>query len=128
MATHTAPPPRDHLNNNPALRDVPYLSEELMEGPPSCKAEDLNTPRLRRCPFDLAAVSWNDSVHLGSGIDGCSWKVKFKEGFFVLKLFWHNEAPFPTAYFPVQRECQNAALFQMIEKAKTTGTPHIYRA
>ncbi|KAM6535425.1 hypothetical protein FALCPG4_004989 [Fusarium falciforme] len=87
-----------------------------MEGPPGCSAADFDVPRLRRCPFDLANIDWKASSRLGGGLDGYVWKVWFKgDGPFVLKVFWDAEPPELYHYFAVQRECQNAALFQMME-------------
>jgi len=38
-------------------------------------------------------------------------------GVFFTKLFWDTEPPEPPHYFAAQRECQNAALLQMIQAA-----------
>ncbi|KAI8722334.1 hypothetical protein NCS52_00377000 [Fusarium sp. LHS14.1] len=110
---------RPPVNNRQArAQAVPFRDDELMEGPPSCSAEDFDLPRLRRCPLDLADIDWESSSRLGGGLDGYVWKVWFKgDGPFVLKVFWDAEPPEFYHYFAVQRECQNAALLQMMETA-----------
>lgn len=65
----------------------PFLDDTLMQGPPSCKIADFKRPRLRRCPFDLASISWEDAKVLGCGLDGFVWRVNFgDQGPFALKL------------------------------------------
>ncbi|RYP14967.1 hypothetical protein DL765_006035 [Monosporascus sp. GIB2] len=57
-------------------------------------------PRLRRCPFNLDSMVWEARVD--GGVDGYVWEVRFgAQGPFVLKV----------------RECQNAALLQMMQTA-----------
>ncbi|KAJ2898885.1 hypothetical protein MKZ38_003605 [Zalerion maritima] len=110
---------------------VLFRDDAVMHGPPSCSMKDFMTPRLRRCPFDLATLSSSDS--LGGGLDGYCWKVKFGDkGPFVLKVFWDTEPPDFSHYFAPQRECQNAALLQMIEtavnEAAATSSPILVNA
>ncbi|KAL2158238.1 hypothetical protein VTH06DRAFT_4558 [Thermothelomyces fergusii] len=95
---------------------LPFRDDAPMVGPPKTTAADFEMPRLRRCPFDLGSMVWE--ARLGGGADGYVWKVRFgTEGPFVLKVFWDAEpVDFPTYYAP-QRECQNAALLQMIQAA-----------
>ena len=123
---------------------VPFRDNALMTGPPSCTAADFKKPRLRRCPFDPAELRFE--ARLGGGLDGYVWKVDFgDEGPFALKVvslvqagstreicivlfvglscshpayqFWDNEPPEFAHYYAPQRECQNAALLQMMETA-----------
>lgn len=64
---------------------VPFRDDSLMLGPPSLTAADFKMPRLRRCRFDLATVSWE--ARIGGGLDGYVWKVKFgDEGPFIPKV------------------------------------------
>ncbi|KAK3944262.1 hypothetical protein QBC46DRAFT_361214 [Diplogelasinospora grovesii] len=42
---------------------------------------------------------------------------RLRRGPFILKIFWDDEAPEPPHYFAAQRECQNAALFQLMQAA-----------
>ncbi|KAK3935042.1 hypothetical protein QBC46DRAFT_462308 [Diplogelasinospora grovesii] len=100
---------------------VPFRDDSLMLGPPSLTAADFKTPRLRRCRFDLATVSWE--ARIDGGLDGYVWKVKFgDEGPFVLKVFWDPEPPRSHHYYAPRRECQNAALLQMMEAAVKDAT------
>ncbi|KAL2022665.1 hypothetical protein VTK56DRAFT_4746 [Thermocarpiscus australiensis] len=95
---------------------APFRDDSLMLGPPSCTAEDFETPRLRRCPFDLDTMSWESRID--GGLDGYVWKVNFGDkGPFILKVFWDAEPPEFAHYYAPQRECQNAALLQMVETA-----------
>ncbi|KAH8654680.1 hypothetical protein BGZ61DRAFT_203700 [Ilyonectria robusta] len=97
---------------------VPFRDDGWMSGPPSCSAADFETPRLRRCPFDPATIDWKSSSRIDGGLDGYAWRVWFGEdGPYVLKVFWDAEPPDFSHYFAAQRECQNAALLQMIEAA-----------
>ncbi|RWA03008.1 hypothetical protein EKO27_g12097 [Xylaria grammica] len=51
------------------------------------------------------------------GVDGHLWKVWFKgSGPYVLKVFWDTSSA-ATRYFAAKRECQNAALLQMMHAA-----------
>ncbi|RYP63239.1 hypothetical protein DL771_009364 [Monosporascus sp. 5C6A] len=73
-------------------------------------------PRLRRCPFNLDSMVWEARVD--GGVDGYVWKVRFgAQGPFVLKVFWDAEAVDIPTYYAPQRECQNAALLQMMQTA-----------
>ncbi|KAI0550180.1 hypothetical protein F4679DRAFT_544228 [Xylaria curta] len=93
---------------------VDFRSNQLMQGPPNHTTEDFEQPRLRKCPFLLDTIKWESVTKLGDGYDGSVWKVKFgNEGTFVLKVFWDTQPHI--AYFAPQRECQNAAVLQMIE-------------
>ncbi|KAL2680993.1 hypothetical protein Neosp_008596 [[Neocosmospora] mangrovei] len=95
---------------------VPFLDDKPMNGPPSCTEQDFKLPHLRRCTFDFKTIVWERK--LGGGLDGYVWKVWFGEmGPFALKVFWDTEPPDFHHYYAVQRECQNAAVFQMIEAA-----------
>ncbi|KAJ8126542.1 hypothetical protein O1611_g7095 [Lasiodiplodia mahajangana] len=102
---------------------VDFCSNELMQGPPNHTAEDFEQPRLRKCPFPLDAIKWESVTKLGDGYDGCVWKVTFgDQGTFVLKVFWDLQPPQAyNSYFAPQRECQNAAILQMIEAVLEEG-------
>ncbi|KAG7291120.1 hypothetical protein NEMBOFW57_001130 [Staphylotrichum longicolle] len=97
-------------------RRIAFRDDTPMVGPPGTTATDFKMPRLRRCPFTLDSMIWEARVD--GGIDGYVWKVSFgAKGPFALKVFWDAEpVDFPTYYAP-QRECQNAALLQMIQTA-----------
>ncbi|KAJ4162719.1 hypothetical protein NW754_014137 [Fusarium falciforme] len=95
---------------------VPFLDDKPMNGPPSCTEQDLKLPHLRQCTFDFNTIAWERK--LGGGLDGYVWKVWFGEkGPFALKVFWDTEPPEFHHYYAAQRECQNAAVFQVIEAA-----------
>ncbi|KAK3945400.1 hypothetical protein QBC46DRAFT_372129 [Diplogelasinospora grovesii] len=100
------------------LQYVPFKDDTLMsDDPPSCAWADFETPRLRKCPFDLSTVSWKKAKLLGYGMDGCVWRVNFgDQGPFAIKVFWDTKPQMGYCY-TVQRECQNNALLQMIEAA-----------
>ncbi|KAI0410447.1 hypothetical protein F5X98DRAFT_359569 [Xylaria grammica] len=94
-----------------------FCSQAWMLGRPSCAAAAFATPRLRQCPFDLAAIDWQRSARMACGVDGHLWKVWFKgSGPYVLKVFWDTSSA-ATRYFAAKRECQNAALLQMMQAA-----------
>jgi hypothetical protein len=122
----------------------------LLEGEPSCFAADFKLPQLRRCPFDPATIDWNRSIPVGGGLDGYVWKVWFgQDGPYALKVvrsvaylplvyflaspyciltfrqFWQAEASECNNYFALQRECQNAAILQMIETQMKLATAPI---
>ncbi|KAH7113097.1 hypothetical protein EDB81DRAFT_862637 [Dactylonectria macrodidyma] len=105
---------------------VPFLDEKPMSGPPRCTAQDFDLPHLRRCIFDPNTMTWEDK--LGGGLDGYVWKVWFGErGPFALKVFWDADPPDFHHYYAPQRECQNAAILQMMEasiaQAAVESTP-----
>ncbi|EGX97240.1 hypothetical protein CCM_01900 [Cordyceps militaris CM01] len=108
------------------MLSVPFLDETLMAGPPSCKLADFATPRLRRCTFDQEDVQFEN--RLDGGLDGYVWKVTLgneRRGPFALKMFWDNEPPKFERYYAAQRECQNAAIFQMMEAAVSTSNVRV---
>ncbi|KAK5999024.1 hypothetical protein PT974_01411 [Cladobotryum mycophilum] len=95
---------------------VLFHTDEYLLGPPNCTLEAFKTPQLRQCPFDPASMTWE--ARIDGGLDGYVWKVKFgDQGPFALKVFWDTEplSYDDMIYHPVQRECHNAALLQMIE-------------
>ncbi|KAI0173377.1 hypothetical protein GGR52DRAFT_542896 [Hypoxylon sp. FL1284] len=99
---------------------VPFLSEELMSKPPSCSAADFTTPRLRRCPFDMASIDWKRSHRITGGFDGYTWKIWFHghDCPYALKMFWDAEPPEGSRrYHAPQRECQNNDILQLMEAA-----------
>ncbi|SPQ26260.1 bce21ee6-5e8b-4ec3-aefc-9edd551823b1 [Thermothielavioides terrestris] len=114
---------------------IPFRDDAPMVGPPKTTAADFEMPRLRRCPFDQDSMVFE--ARLGGGLDGYVWKVRFgaqepHQGPFALKVFWDAEpVDFPTYYAP-QRECQNAALLQMmqtaVEQANAAGRPILVNA
>ncbi|KAJ9145196.1 hypothetical protein NKR19_g6157 [Coniochaeta hoffmannii] len=96
------------------------------ENPPrSWKVADFREPRLRRCNLDLDSVDWEHANVVGAGMDGFVWRVYFGDkGPYALKLFWD---PDPhdvkqAGSFAAQRECQNAALLQMIRASVDQAT------
>ncbi|KAL7963226.1 hypothetical protein V8C34DRAFT_267572 [Trichoderma compactum] len=95
----------------------PFLNDELMQGPPRFSGQDLRQPRLRRSTFDPKTIVFE--CRLGGGDDGFVWKVRFDgQGPFALKVFWDQVPPQEfESYYPMQRECQNAAVLQMMETA-----------
>ncbi|KAF5530443.1 hypothetical protein FPHYL_14078 [Fusarium phyllophilum] len=127
---------------------VPFRDDILMSSPPSCSAADFKRPRLRRCLFDPATIDWSRSSRVGGGLDGYIWKVWFgADGPYALKVvskpmftvrppfshfllqFWDANQPDFHHYFAAQRECQNAALLQMLETAiQQAATPIIVNA
>ncbi|OAA66564.1 hypothetical protein SPI_01140 [Niveomyces insectorum RCEF 264] len=109
----------------------PFIDETLMTDgiPPSCKLDDFKSPRLRKCPLDPKTILWRHAEILGRGMDGVVWRVHFGDkGPFALKVFWDNDPTQIRHYFAAQRECQNAALLQMIrasvEQARKEGGQH----
>ncbi|KAF5974095.1 hypothetical protein FBULB1_7927 [Fusarium bulbicola] len=97
---------------------VPFRDDVLMSSPPSYSAADFEKPRLGRCHFDPATINWRLSSRIGGGLDGYIWKVWFEaDGPYALKVFWDADPPNFHHYFAAQRECQNAALLQMLETA-----------
>ncbi|GAP88946.1 hypothetical protein SAMD00023353_3400160 [Rosellinia necatrix] len=115
------PSPNNPLGRSAAQRQallhVDFRSNEPLQGPPNHRPEDFEQPRLRKCPFRLDTINWKSATKLGDGYDGCAWKVDFGDaGPFVLKVFWDTQPPQTYyAYFAPQRECQNAAILQMVE-------------
>ncbi|PHH69132.1 hypothetical protein CDD82_7978 [Ophiocordyceps australis] len=98
----------------------PYLSWDYMQGPPPCNVQDFETPRLRQCPFNPGQMSF--SRRIDSGFDGCVWKVCFgSRRHFALKVFWENSPSEDFFYHAPQRECQNAAVLQMMEASLQQG-------
>lgn len=64
-----------------------FLDKNLMRGPPRCTQAAFKTPRLRRCPFDVASIDWKRTEPLTWGFDGFIWKIWLKnDGPYVLKM------------------------------------------
>ncbi|KAL6881002.1 hypothetical protein J3F83DRAFT_710844 [Trichoderma novae-zelandiae] len=105
---------------------MPFLNEELMKGPPRFRGQDLRDPRLRRSTLDPKTIVFE--AQLGGGSDGYVWKVRFgDEGPFALKVFWDQVPPHaPGSYYSMQRECQNAAVFQMMEASLAVDPVLVY--
>ncbi|PNP48727.1 hypothetical protein TGAMA5MH_00181 [Trichoderma gamsii] len=97
-----------------------FLNEQPMKGPPRFREADLKDPRLRHCAFDPETIVFESRI--GGGKDGYVWRVNFGgEGPFVLKVFWDQVPPIKAGdYYSMQRECQNAAVLQMMEAAVAT--------
>ncbi|OAA68467.1 hypothetical protein SPI_00662 [Niveomyces insectorum RCEF 264] len=96
----------------------PCMTDELMDvaTSPRVTIKNLARPRLRRCPFDIDTIDWQRARLLGAGTDGCVYRVHFgDQGPFALKLFWIPDTilEYPE-YSAVHRECQNAALLQLL--------------
>ncbi|KLU91897.1 hypothetical protein MAPG_10846 [Magnaporthiopsis poae ATCC 64411] len=97
-----------------AMKRIPFTTDEPMSGPAPYSWADLKKPLLRKCPFELKDIRW--LKHLGGGMDGYCWKVAFgDQGPFVVKMFWDHEPEENMNPWSAQRECQNAAVLQMIE-------------
>ncbi|KAI3319867.1 hypothetical protein HD806DRAFT_508154 [Xylariaceae sp. AK1471] len=126
LGTYKPKPNRRYVAQQEGMK-VEFRSDDFMQGPPNHTAEDFKKPRLRKCPLRLDTVKWRSATKLGNGADGCAWKVAFgKEGTFVLKVFWDLQAPqISNGYFAPQRECQNAAILQMIEAVLEEGPVHL---
>ncbi|EHK22894.1 uncharacterized protein TRIVIDRAFT_119569, partial [Trichoderma virens Gv29-8] len=105
---------------------VPFRADEYLIGAPSYTLDAFKIPRLRQCPFDVDSMTWE--AQIDGGLDGYVWKVKFgDQGPFVLKVFWDTE-PLPydsMTYHPVQRECHNAALLEMMQESIAQATPEL---
>ncbi|KAK5989676.1 hypothetical protein PT974_07931 [Cladobotryum mycophilum] len=105
-----------------AFLELPFLDDAEMQGAPNLSIAAFETPKLRRCPFNLASVNWRSksTSALGGGLDGFVWKVSFgDDGPYALKVFWDKDPPEFPHYFALQRECQNMALLQRMEAAVT---------
>ncbi|KAB5528993.1 hypothetical protein GE09DRAFT_1177811 [Coniochaeta sp. 2T2.1] len=79
----------------------PFLDDTIMDdGPPTrWSIADFRVPRLRKCPFIVDSINWERARILGLRMDRIVWCVYFgEEGPYALKL----------------RECQNAAILQMM--------------
>ncbi|KAM3510836.1 hypothetical protein MY11210_005498 [Beauveria gryllotalpidicola] len=106
-----------------------FLDHALMDDdkPPSCPLESLKRPRLRRCEFDVSSLVITGPItpipnlrqqRVDGGLDGYNWKIRFgNSGPFVLKVFWDQEPPRPPMYYALQRECQAAAVLQLMQAA-----------
>ncbi|QYS93446.1 hypothetical protein H0G86_000821 [Trichoderma simmonsii] len=104
----------------------PFINDEFMEGRPRFRGSDYRQPRLRRSTFDPKTLVFES--RLGGGDDGFVWKVRFdNEGPFALKVFWDQVPPQEVgSYYPMQRECQNAAVLQMMEAAVANEPVLVY--
>ncbi|KAH6988151.1 hypothetical protein BKA56DRAFT_479052 [Ilyonectria sp. MPI-CAGE-AT-0026] len=103
-----------------ATMKVPFLDTSPMIGPASCTEQAFEEPLLRHCVLDPSTLVFEK--RLGGGLDGFVWKVRFgNKGPFALKLFWDNP-PESEHYYAAQRECHNAAIFQMMEASLAKAT------
>lgn len=115
--------------------------------PPDCSRAAFKLPRLRRCAFDIGSMAITGQINLDpemdesrydGGFDGYNWKIKFgSSGPFVLKVVRAQSpdlnriplitnvsissgiqtAPKAPYHFALQRECQNAAVLQLMRAA-----------
>ncbi|KIH91213.1 hypothetical protein SPBR_01760 [Sporothrix brasiliensis 5110] len=115
------------------VKRYPCMSDELMDASTTPRAiiRNLMVPRLRKCPFDIDSVDWQRARLLGAGVDGCVYRVHFgDQGPFALKLFWIPDTIVESpAYSAVHRECQNAALLQLLRVSMDctkTGPPLVH--
>ncbi|KAL2129443.1 hypothetical protein VTI74DRAFT_4342 [Chaetomium olivicolor] len=70
---------------------TPFRNDTLMVGPPSCTAENFETPRPHRCPFGRETLAWK--ARRAGGLDGYVRNVRFGvQGPFAPKVsldcFW----------------------------------------
>lgn len=90
MDPHMDPPIDRYAAERRRLKAMskPFLNDELMQGPPRFRGEDLRQPRLRRCTFDPKTIEFE--CRLGGGDDGFVWKVRINGlGPFALKVVSH---------------------------------------
>ncbi|POR31949.1 Uncharacterized protein TPAR_07839 [Tolypocladium paradoxum] len=114
--------PRKHILDQ-AVRHLRANDDTMLQGEPCCSKAAFEHPRLRKCPYALSTVDWGKAVRLGGGLDGYVWKVHFgTNGPYALKVFYDAEPPDIMHYYAFQRECQNAALVQMIGAAVQRAT------
>lgn len=113
---------RRFRHRNAELTSRPFYDEAPMIGPPDCSEAAFAQPLLRRCPFDLEAISW--VALLSGGLDGLAWKVMVGEqGPFVIKVFWDTKPPpWYQLYYAAQREAENAALLEKMTAAVSHDT------
>ncbi|KAI1464932.1 uncharacterized protein F4812DRAFT_441014 [Daldinia caldariorum] len=117
-----------HDAKEKAKQFIPFLDGELMMNTslPICSAAVFKKPQLRKCPFDLTAIDLKRSRLLDGGFDGFVWKIRLQNKAYALKVFWDAAPPEYEYHFAAQRECQNAALLQMMKAAineATTSSP-----
>ncbi|KAJ4161591.1 uncharacterized protein LMH87_007622 [Akanthomyces muscarius] len=120
-----------------ALMHKEFLNHELKDdnSRSSCPLEALELPRLRRCAFDVSTLHIIGPVNpiqtrfeerVDGGLDGYNWQIRFGErGPFVLKVFWDQEPPTPPLYYALQRECQAAAVLQLMQEALAQDDPSL---
>ncbi|PFH60746.1 hypothetical protein XA68_10454 [Ophiocordyceps unilateralis] len=110
-------PPRDWV----LAMKRPFLSDEPNVGPPPHSLDDLKCPRLRKSPLQPDAFEWRR--RLGGGLDGYTWKIRIDGEPFALKVFYDTEPPEIVHYHAIQRECQNAAVLQVMEAVLADSSP-----
>jgi hypothetical protein len=154
------------------LLAMPFTDDAPMLGPASYAVDDLKTPRLRRCPFDLEAdkLVFDAGQKRAWGVDGVVWKVySGDKGPFALKVvsqalrhgalrrvasrppclchsgrpcdprgshmlthplaaqFWDRVVTlWDSIYWAAQRECQNAAVLQMMQASLAAGPVELF--
>ncbi|KAH6636216.1 hypothetical protein F5144DRAFT_171095 [Chaetomium tenue] len=107
--------------HNSELASRPFYDEAPMVGPPDCSEAAFKQPLLRRCPFDLEAISW--VALLSGGLDGLVWKVMVgSEGPFAVKFWDTKPPPKYMLYYAAEREAQNAALLEKLAAAVSHDT------
>lgn len=121
------------------LAAIPFLDDKTMNNAClDCSGKNFGEPRLQRCTYDLSSVefigrvnstpkSLRSNAELDGGLDGYNWKIRFRGDSVPFAMcvrtftkhteFWDVQAPNPPHYFAAQRECQNSALFQMLQAA-----------
>ncbi|PNP51954.1 hypothetical protein THARTR1_07163 [Trichoderma harzianum] len=103
-----------------------FLHDDFVGGRLRFRGDDYNQPKLRQSTLDpnsLVILS-----RLGGGTDGYVWKVRFgDQGPFALKVFWDQAPPQDErACYPMQRECQNAAVIHMMEASLASEPVLVY--
>ncbi|EGY20899.1 uncharacterized protein VDAG_02423 [Verticillium dahliae VdLs.17] len=101
-----------------AVKKSPFLDFRPITDKPDLQWENFRQPLLKKSPL-LTEIEYQ--CQLGFGVDGIVWKVEIEGKAYALKVFWDNTPPSGTRYWAVQRECQNAALLEMIRNAINTS-------
>ncbi|KAM7191161.1 hypothetical protein V8F33_009032 [Rhypophila sp. PSN 637] len=103
------------LQRTSEFKTRPFQHHQPLQGDAPRAWENFRQPKLWPCPF---AEGFEWEALLGAGVDGFVSQVTMLGRSYALKVFWNTVPPLePERYWAFQRECQNAALFEMITSA-----------
>ncbi|KAM7191180.1 hypothetical protein V8F33_009051 [Rhypophila sp. PSN 637] len=103
------------LQRTSQFKTRPFQHHQPLQGDAPRAWENFRQPKLWPCPF---AEGFEWEALLGAGVDGFVSQVTMLGRSYALKVFWNTVPPLePERYWAFQRECQNAALFEMITSA-----------
>ncbi|OAA63475.1 Protein kinase-like domain protein [Niveomyces insectorum RCEF 264] len=111
--------------------DITLFTSETLKSQdkPDFSWKSFRRPKLARCPFSIEDLTFQ--TYLGKGLDGIVFKAQYEDKTVVLKVYFNDKRPKPTAYHDMywsfERECMNSVLLEKIstrlQESQETNEP-----